>query len=107
MRSVPRAFAWQISRKAATTACMGRIPYGGANSRFPRRYPQRALRPPFRLAKFEGDAALSYAPAGKVDGALLQDAIEQAYFAFRKRLRNIREANSCACEACRGMAGST
>ncbi len=27
----------------------------------------------------------------------------QAYFAFRKRLRNIREANSCTCEACRGM----
>ena len=43
----------------------------------------RALRPPFRLAKFEGDAAFVYALADKVDGALMQDSIEQAYFAFR------------------------
>ena len=28
----------------------------------------RALRPPFRLAKFEGDAAFVYALADKVDG---------------------------------------
>ena len=63
----------------------------------------RALRPTFRLAKFEGDAAFVYALADKVDGSLLQDSIEQAYFAFRKRLRNIKEANSCECEACRQM----
>ncbi len=63
----------------------------------------RALRPPFHLAKFEGDAAFVYALADKVDGSLLQDSIEQAYFAFRKRLRNIREANSCECQACRRM----
>jgi hypothetical protein len=41
----------------------------------------RALRPPFRLAKFEGDAAFVYAVADKVDGSLLQDSVEQAYFA--------------------------
>jgi uncharacterized protein YndB with AHSA1/START domain len=63
----------------------------------------RALRPPFRLAKFEGDAAFVYALADKVDGSLLQDSIEQAYFAFRKRLRNIKQANSCACQACSRM----
>ena len=63
----------------------------------------RALRPPFRLAKFEGDAAFVYALADKVDGSLLQDSIEAAYFAFRKRLRNIKQANSCECEACRRM----
>src|SRR5271166_5381674 len=40
----------------------------------------RALRPPFRLAKFEGDAAFVYALADKVDGSLVQDSIEQAYF---------------------------
>ena len=40
----------------------------------------RALRPPFRLAKFEGDAAFVYAPADKVDGSLLQDSIEHANF---------------------------
>jgi uncharacterized protein YndB with AHSA1/START domain len=60
----------------------------------------RALRPPFRLAKFEGDAAFVYALADKVDGSLLQDSIEAAYFAFRRRLRNIKQANSCECQAC-------
>lgn len=60
----------------------------------------RALRPAFRLAKFEGDAAFLYAVADKVDGSLLQDAIESAYFAFRRRLRSIKQANSCECQAC-------
>src|SRR5208283_584740 len=59
--------------------------------------------PPFRLAKFEGDAAFVYALADKVDGSLLQDSIEAAYCAFRKRLRNIRQANSCVCQACSRM----
>jgi uncharacterized protein YndB with AHSA1/START domain len=63
----------------------------------------RCLRPPFRLAKFEGDAAFLYAVSDKVDGSLLQDAIESAYFAFRKRLRNIEQATSCECSACRKM----
>ena len=43
----------------------------------------KGLRPPFRLAKFEGDAAFVYAVAEKVDGSLLQDTIESAYFKFR------------------------
>jgi uncharacterized protein YndB with AHSA1/START domain len=63
----------------------------------------RALRPPFRLAKFEGDAAFVYALADKVDGALMQDSIEHAYFAFRKRLRSIKQASSCECQACSRM----
>jgi uncharacterized protein YndB with AHSA1/START domain len=63
----------------------------------------RALRPPFRLAKFEGDAAFVYALADKVDGSLMQDSIEQAYFAFRKRLRSIKQASSCECQACSRM----
>jgi uncharacterized protein YndB with AHSA1/START domain len=63
----------------------------------------RALRPPFRLAKFEGDAAFLYAAGEKLDGSHIQDSIESAYFAFRKRLRSIKQANSCECEACRGM----
>ena len=33
----------------------------------------------------------------------MQDSIEQAYFAFRKRLRNIKQANSCECQACSRM----
>ena len=63
----------------------------------------KALRPPFRLAKFEGDAAFVYALADKVDGSLIQDSIEQAYFAFRKRLRSIKQASSCECQACSRM----
>ena len=63
----------------------------------------RCLRPPFRLAKFEGDAAFFYVVTDKVDGSLLQDAIESAYFAFRKRLRNIKQATSCECSACSRM----
>ena len=63
----------------------------------------KALRPSFRLAKFEGDAAFVYTLADKVDGSLLQDFIEAAYFAFRKRLRNIKQANSCECQACSRM----
>ena len=63
----------------------------------------RSLRPPFRLAKFEGDAAFLYAVADKVDGSVVQDAIESTYFAFRKRLRNIKQATSCECSACSEM----
>src|SRR4029077_5494475 len=44
----------------------------------------KGLRPPFRLAKFEGDAPFVYAGAEKVDGSLLQDTIELAYFKFRR-----------------------
>jgi uncharacterized protein YndB with AHSA1/START domain len=63
----------------------------------------RGLRPPFRLAKLEGDAAFAYAVADKVDGSLLQDAIESTYFAFRRRLRSVRQATVCACNACKHM----
>src|SRR5204862_8219260 len=61
----------------------------------------RCLRPPFRLAKFEGDAAFYYAVNDTGDGSLLQDAIEPAYFAFRKRLRKLKQATSCRCSAAR------
>ena len=63
----------------------------------------RSLRPPFRLAKFEGDAAFLYAVAEKVDGSVIQDAIESTYFAFLRRLRNIKQATSCECSACSEM----
>jgi uncharacterized protein YndB with AHSA1/START domain len=63
----------------------------------------KGLRPLFRLAKFEGDAAFVYAMAEKVDGSLLQDAIEGAYFKFRRRLRNVRKASTCECWACVAM----
>ena len=59
-----------------------------------------ALRPNFRLAKLEGDAAFTYAPAEKVDGSMLLDTIERCYFGFRRRRRDVRQATSCECNAC-------
>jgi hypothetical protein len=59
------------------------------------------LDPPFRLAKFEGDAAFLFVEDGRADGSLLVDAIEASYVAFRRRLRSIDQATSCDCNACR------
>jgi hypothetical protein len=62
------------------------------------------LEPPFRLAKFEGDAAFLFVEDGRADGSLLLDAIEAAYIAFRRRLRSIDQATSCDCNSCRRAA---
>ena len=35
-----------------------------------------------------------------VDASALQDTVERCYFAFRRRLRDIRQATSCECNAC-------
>src|SRR6266516_8089565 len=59
-----------------------------------------ALRPNFRLAKLEGDAAFTYATAEKLDGSMLLDTIERCYFGFRRRRRDVRQATSCECNAC-------
>jgi hypothetical protein len=59
-----------------------------------------ALRPNFRLAKLEGDAAFTYMTAEKVDGSMLLDTIEHCYFGFRRRRRDVRQATSCECNAC-------
>src|SRR3954447_9657365 len=59
-----------------------------------------SLRPAFRLAKLEGDAAFCFAPAEKIDGTLLLDTIEHCYFTFRRRRRDVRQATSCECNAC-------
>ena len=60
----------------------------------------RALRPAFRLAKLEGDAAFMYAIVEKLDGSLLLDTIERCYFGFRRRRRDVRQMTSCECNAC-------
>lgn len=59
-----------------------------------------ALRPTFKLAKLEGDAAFVFAPAERVDGTILLDTIERCYFGFRRRRRDVRQATSCECSAC-------
>jgi hypothetical protein len=61
----------------------------------------KGVRPPFRLAKFEGDAAFVYAATAKVDGSMLQDTIESAYFTFRRRLRNIKQASGLRVQSLR------
>ena len=58
------------------------------------------LRPTFRLAKLEGDAAFAYVVTATVDGSPLQDIVERTYFAFRRRLRDIGQASTCECNAC-------
>jgi uncharacterized protein DUF2652/polyketide cyclase/dehydrase/lipid transport protein len=59
------------------------------------------LEPPFRLTKFEGDAAFLFVEDGRADPSLLLDAIEATYVAFRRRLRSIDQATSCDCNSCR------
>lgn len=59
-----------------------------------------SLRPSFKLAKLEGDAAFCFAPAAQVDGSLLLDTVEHCYFSFRRRRRDVRQATSCECNAC-------
>jgi uncharacterized protein YndB with AHSA1/START domain len=59
-----------------------------------------ALRPSFRLAKLEGDAAFTFLTAESLDGSMLLDTIERCYFGFRRRRRDVRQATSCDCNAC-------
>jgi class 3 adenylate cyclase len=61
----------------------------------------RQLRPTFRLEKLEGDAAFVVAPLDRLTGATLLDANDATTAAFRTRLRSLRQASSCTCEACR------
>src|SRR5437899_12872355 len=56
-----------------------------------------ALRPNFRLAKLEGDAAFTFATTEKVDGSMLLDTIERCYFGVRRRRRDARQAARCDC----------
>lgn len=63
----------------------------------------RSLRPAFRLAKLEGDAAFTYVITATVDASGLMDTIERTYFAFRRRLRDIGQASTCDCNACMRM----
>ncbi|MFL5652308.1 MAG: DUF2652 domain-containing protein [Chloroflexota bacterium] len=59
-----------------------------------------ALRPNFRLAKLEGDAAFTFMSTDSIDGSMLLDTIERCYFGFRRRRRDVRQATSCECTAC-------
>ena len=59
------------------------------------------LRPALRISKLEGDAVFAYALGSGLEASMLLDTIDQTYFAFRSRLRDIRQATTCECNACR------
>lgn len=59
------------------------------------------LQPTLRLSKLEGDAAFAYALEDEVEPSMLLDTVDEAYFAFRRRVRDIRQATTCDCNACR------
>lgn len=59
------------------------------------------LRPALRLNRLEGDAAFAYTLESEMEPSMLLDTIEQTYFAFRARLRDITQATTCECNACR------
>lgn len=58
------------------------------------------LTPTLRLAKLEGDAAFTYALETEIEASMLLDTVEETYFAFRSRVRDIDQATSCECNAC-------
>jgi uncharacterized protein YndB with AHSA1/START domain len=58
------------------------------------------LQPTFRLSKLEGDAAFAYQIAETIDPSIVQDTVEATYFSFRRRLRDIKQASRCECNAC-------
>lgn len=58
------------------------------------------LRPALRVSKLEGDAAFAYALEAEIEASMLLDTIDETYFAFRSRLRDIRQATTCQCNAC-------
>lgn len=60
----------------------------------------RQLRPTFKLAKLEGDAAFLVAPLERLDGPILLDALDAAYDAFRRRLQSVIAATTCDCASC-------
>src|SRR3954465_9453121 len=59
-----------------------------------------ALSPPLALIEVEGDACFLYAKGGLVSGQSLLDSVDATYFAFRRRLRDVRQATTCQCNAC-------
>lgn len=58
------------------------------------------IEPPFTLSKLEGDAAFAYVPSKAVSAPMLFDTVDAAYFAFRRRLRDVVQATTCTCNAC-------
>lgn len=61
-------------------------------------------RSPFAIAKLEGDAVFSYAPANAfLQGQSLLEMMEGTYVAFRRALELMILNTSCPCNACRNL----
>ena len=59
---------------------------------------------PFTIAKLEGDAVFSYAPANAfLQGQSLLEMMEGVYVAFRKALELMVLNTTCPCNACRNL----
>lgn len=59
------------------------------------------LAEPFQLSKLEGDAVFCYvSETEEGGGAHLVPMLEECYFAFQRRLRNISHLSTCDCNAC-------
>src|SRR3990172_2418751 len=61
-------------------------------------------RSPFAIAKLEGDAVFSYAPAGAfLQGQSILELMEGTYVAFRRALELMILNTNCPCNACRNL----
>lgn len=61
-------------------------------------------RSPFAIAKLEGDAVFSYAPANAfLQGQSLLEMMEGTYVAFRQALQLMVVNTTCPCNACRNL----
>lgn len=58
------------------------------------------IEPPFTVSKLEGDAVFAYMPEVELDASRLFDTVDAAYFAFRRRLRDVVHSTTCNCNAC-------
>ncbi len=59
-----------------------------------------SLKQVLSISHLEGDAVLAYALDEDVEGSMLLDAVEETYFAFRSRRRDVTHATTCNCQAC-------
>jgi hypothetical protein len=61
-------------------------------------------RPPLVVSRLEGDAVISYAPAGSISqGQTLVELIENTYVDFRQSRERMVINTSCTCNACRNI----
>lgn len=63
----------------------------------------KALGSSFHIQELEGDALFVYRLESTPDAAMVLDAVEQTYFAFRRHMRDAIAATTCECNACQRM----